>query len=412
MSKLAQLNGFTRGIDGVYQVTSEQRIFDYSDGESSEKSLYKILSTSSDLSSSSSELEQQIVDWPSEYHLSPSRSNLLRPLNLKGVTRILELGCGCGSISRFLGEQQGVEVDAVEGSSTRAGLAALRCRDLENVSITAANFNDIEFPENYYDLVLFVGVTEYAGRFSGKGSDEEALADLLGLGKRAAKDSGAVIVAIENRLGLKYMLGANEDHYAQRFIGLDNYPQSSGIRTYSRQEWLSHTDAFKCTRFLYPFPDYKIPNLVINETALESKGAELVDALKTCKSRDYTSRFSLGDDENQIWNGLLQSGSFADHANSFLLVLSDDSDTVFKLCDFTVESYEQTKLAYLDQGSEAFSQEQHALKLHQLEEHLNAEIIQLKSHSANLEAKVGLMSNSIGWRLLNGLRRLLGKTTI
>ena len=39
----------------------------------------------------------------------------VRPFRMDGVTRVLELGCGCGAISRYLGEQPGVEVDAVEG---------------------------------------------------------------------------------------------------------------------------------------------------------------------------------------------------------------------------------------------------------------------------------------------------------
>jgi cyclopropane fatty-acyl-phospholipid synthase-like methyltransferase len=412
MSDLSTLNGFTLGIDGVYQAGTESRVFNYSDGEESEKLLFQILSTSDDLSSASEELQQQIVDWPTEYHLSSTRSNLLRPLNLSGVTRVLELGCGCGSISRFLGEQDGIEVDAIEGSPTRAGLAALRCRDLPNVRISTANFNEIDFPENYYDLVLFVGVTEYAGRFSERNTDLEALEDLLNIGKRATKKDGATLVAIENRLGLKYLMGANEDHYAQRFVGLQNYPDSTGIRTYSRDEWLSNTKDFAHTHFLFPFPDYKVPSVIINEAAIESNKEQVTEELKLSKSRDYLSKFTLGDDENQIWNGLLQSNSFAEHANSFLLVLTDSASTLERLCDFTIISYSNPQPAYLEAAKDDFCPEQYAQKLHNVEEHLNAQITQLQSHSANLEAKVDLMSGSIGWRFLDGIRRLFGKNII
>ena len=412
MSELAKLNNFILGVDGVYQAGSAQRPFNYSDGESSEKKLFKILSTCDDLSSASTELEDKIVDWPTEYHLSSARSNLLRPLNFEGVTRVLELGCGCGSISRFLGEQEGVQVDAIEGSPIRAGLASLRCRDLPNVSISTANFNDIDFPENYYDLVLFIGVTEYAGRFSERETDQEALADLLNLGKRAAKKDGVTIVAIENRLGLKYMLGANEDHYAQRFVGLADYPDSTGIRTYSRDEWLKNTSIFKSTHFVYPFPDYKVPTVLVNEVALESQKADVVKNLKHSHSRDYTSHFELGDSEHQIWDGLLQAGTFTEHSNSFLLFLSDKSDTIKHLCDFNVEAYPSNGLPYLDSVSGSLSVEDNAQKQHEIEENLNAQITQLQSHSANLQAKVDLISGSIGWRFLDAIRRLFGMNTI
>lgn len=414
MSNLAKINGFTLGLDGVYKLGSQDRAFNYSDGAESEKKLFQILSTVSDLSSDSEQLVEQIDDWPTEYHLSSARTNLLKPLNFSGVKRVLELGCGCGSISRFLGEQEGFEVDAVEGSTIRAGLAALRCRDLPNVSISTANFNDIVFPENHYDLVLFIGVTEYAGRFSDRNTDEQALADLLALGKKAAKLEGAVVVAIENRLGLKYMLGANEDHYATPYVGLDSYPNSTGIRTYSKTEWLEHTQQFSETRFLFPFPDYKIPNVVINERALKTHEEDIVKALKTSVSRDYSASFSLGEHENQAWSGLLQSGSLGDHANSFLLVLGNNSEAIEKLCDFDVCCYPQIDHDYLStQAQKAeLSNAQHAQNRHNVEEHLNAQITQLLSHSANLEAKVDLMSNSIGWRFLDGLRRLFGKNRI
>src|SRR5688572_24484623 len=55
----------------------------YSEGSDAENYLVKVLERANDLSSTSIELEKQIVDWSSEYHLSPQRSNLLRPFKLK-----------------------------------------------------------------------------------------------------------------------------------------------------------------------------------------------------------------------------------------------------------------------------------------------------------------------------------------
>jgi len=407
VSKLVELNRFTRGTNGVFQTIKEQREFDYSDGEASEKKLYKILSTAKDLSSTSVELESQIVDWPTEYHLSGVRSNLLRPLNLDGVVRVLELGCGCGSITRYLGEQDGIHVDAIEGSPTRAGLAALRCRDLANVSISTANFNEIKVPENYYDLVLFIGVTEYAGRFSEQNSDEAALADLLELGKRASSKNGAVIIAIENRLGLKYLLGASEDHYGVPFVGIDHYPKSTGIRTYSRDEWIEHTANFKKARFLYPFPDYKLPTMLVNETSM----SELGESAEPIRSRDYLKTFDLGEDEYRAWQGLAQAGTLAQHANSFLIVLSDQPSIVESICDFSIERYPNKPLPYPVEKREPLEKHD-SNAFDTMERHLNAEITQLKSHSQSLESRVDIMSGSIGWRVLNVIRRLFGKTTI
>lgn len=142
---------------------SVSEAFPYSDGEESENYLLSILKGAKDVSSTSSEILGAIRDWPSEYHLSPVRHNLLRPFRIKATDRILELGCGCGSITRYLGET-GATVVAVEGSLRRAEIAAERCRDLPNVTIFCDNFADFEF-DGKFDYVTLIGVLEYAPLF-------------------------------------------------------------------------------------------------------------------------------------------------------------------------------------------------------------------------------------------------------
>ncbi|RBP48448.1 SAM-dependent methyltransferase [Arenicella xantha] len=407
MSALTEQNQFIRNRNRVYAAEAGAADFQYSDGDEAEAKLYTILSQAKDLSSKSYELQSKIDDWPTEYHLSSTRANLLRSLDLSNVNRVLELGCGCGSITRYLGEHSHIQVDAVEGSASRAALAALRCRDLDNVTISVANFNDIQFPKNGYDLVLFVGVTEYAGRFSQRATDQAALQDLLGLARKAAVDDGVTLIAIENRLGLKYMLGANEDHYGVRFVGLDNYRESTGIRTYSRSEWLEQiTQAqFSAHQFLYPFPDYKVPTLVVKEGAPSSR---VLEGLLPIRSRDYAEHFDLGVSEHRAWQGLLDAGNFEDHANSFLILLGSNESVLQALCPNELSQFEMPELGY-DLPSAKAEQRVQDKKIQQ---HLNAEIIQLQSHTSNLEAKVALMSNSIGWRAMNLVRRIFGKTTI
>jgi len=405
MSKFVELNKLVCGDDGVYRSVEQNRkaIFNYSDGEEIEARLFSILSGAQDLSSSSPELQTHISDWPSEYHLSQTRANLLRPFNFSGVKRVLELGCGCGAISRYLGELEGVEVDSIEGSSARAGLAALRCRDLDNVTISVANFNDAIVPENYYDLILFVGVTEYAGRFSNQPTDQQALQDLLAMAKRASSADGVTLIAIENRLGLKYMLGANEDHYAVRFVGLDNYIDSSGIRTYSKAEWGAEIAqaGYSSQRYVYPFPDYKVPTVMVAESAQPSA---TIKALEGLNSRDYSAPFDLGESEHRVWQGLLEAGNLADHANSFLLLLSDSEKVLSETCDFDLRAYQMPRFEYLSDARHSSADKSiDALK---------SKLARLQQHTNNLEQKVALMRSSQGWRLLNMIRRFFGKKTL
>lgn len=402
MSVLVELNNFRKNTEGVYSA-DEIHGFDYSDGEASEVALHKVLSSVQNLSSDSTELEGCIVDWPSEYHLSSARANLLRCLDLSGVEKVLELGCGCGSISRYLGEQSHLKVDSIEGSANRAALAALRCRDLDNVSITCANFNDIQLPEDYYDLVLFVGVTEYAGRFSKKLSDQEALQDLLGLAKRTLTPDGVALIAIENRTGLKYLCGATEDHFGKPFVGIENYPEKEGICTYTKKEWQAQISAssFTESEFLYPFPDYKVPSLVVHDRALRSdpSSSELNDVLARVKSRDYLQAFDLGENEAMLWRGMYQAGSLDLVANSFLILLSNAQKGIEEISDFSVKEFSNPQFCA------NYEPKYHGGKV--VNDFQGASLnIQLQDELKILKDQLDQMKRSRGWRWLERLRAL------
>src|SRR5659263_176086 len=145
-------------VDGVWHPFVEDSI-PYSDGDEAERYLEETFANTLDLSSDSLALALAIKDWPSQYHLSPQRANLLRSLEIPGNARVLELGCGCGAVTRFLGQNAG-HVVAVEGSPARARLARLRCGDLANVDIVAGNFDDIQMTTPF-EIVTLIGVMEY-----------------------------------------------------------------------------------------------------------------------------------------------------------------------------------------------------------------------------------------------------------
>ena len=68
----------------------EYQAFPYSDGQAVEERLLQVLTEAADLSTMSRELVTKITDWPSEYHLSPKRHNLLRHFDrLDAASRIL-----------------------------------------------------------------------------------------------------------------------------------------------------------------------------------------------------------------------------------------------------------------------------------------------------------------------------------
>lgn len=258
--------------------------FAYSDGRESEIYLSEVYEACSDLGSTSTELESYIRDWVSEYHLSRKRAQLLSGFEFDSASRVLEVGCGCGAITRFLGETFG-EVVSVEGNIHRARLARRRTKDLSHVNVICAPFQELEFKEKF-DLIFCIGVFEYSPSFIG---EKEPFESVLRYFRSLLSDRGVVVIAIENQFGLKYFNGCREDHVGVRYAGLEGYRGVSSVRTFGLtelQEKLSeHFGAVKC---FYPYPDYKMPDAVVSHEFLVSP--RCVELISQFKSSDYAGR--------------------------------------------------------------------------------------------------------------------------
>ena len=295
--------------------------FDYSDGHDVERRILGIVRESDDLSVFSEELAKAITDWPTQYHLGRGRINLLRPFRnlLKGS--VLEIGCGCGAITRALGEF-GADVVALEGSSLRAEIAATRCRDLGRVTVVCDSFDAFETVERF-DVVTLIGVLEYARKYFSVEPGNDPVKATLEKARRMLKPGGVFLLAIENQLGLKYFAGRPEDHNGVPMYGIEDLYGDSDAVTFGKQELsglLSSTGWYhQC--WWYPFPDYKFPISVLSEAGVKSS-ADLSPLLQNSVGVDPqrgATSFSL----ESAWAPVFRNGLAGVLANSFVVVASD-----------------------------------------------------------------------------------------
>lgn len=242
-------------------------VVDYADG--AEDAVLERLRAATDVSAGSAELATDLGgSWELTYHFSPQRLGLLAPLDIRPGQRVLDVGCGSGVLSRAMGEA-GADVVGVEGVPLRAAAARERCRDLPGVRIVDGAAVELS-RHGTFDLVMVCGVLEYC-------DPEQLLGDVAD----ALDDDGVLVLAIENQLGLGYLLGRAEDHRGKSWVGPAGYP-GPGARTWNRQRLgeLLSAAGFTAQRWMAPYPDYKTPRIVVDASLHDRPDApELIDKL-------------------------------------------------------------------------------------------------------------------------------------
>ena len=278
----------------------------YSDGDI-EETLLKIVQEGD----SYEEVLMRENDWALLYHLSPVRENLLEWYDFGKGKTLLEIGSGCGGITGLF-TRKCDRVVAIDLSKRRSMINAYRNKNAGNLEIIVGNFEDIQIEEKF-DYVTLIGVLEYSIYYINSG---DPFVDMLKKAKRYLKPGGKLIVAIENKYGIKYWAGAREDHTGNLADGIMGYSGVERVRTFSKEglESLLREAGFSNPEFYYPLPDYKLPAEIYSQRWLPGEYPFAVNTPNY--DRDRYSYF----DEKKAMDDLIREGKFEMFANSYLVI--------------------------------------------------------------------------------------------
>lgn len=236
----------------------------YSDGEIEEVLLE---------AARTNQLEQLLASsnsWAVLYHCSNIRENLLEWYPFKKDGTLLEVGSGCGALTGLFSRKV-KSVTCIELSERRSMINAYRNKECDNIRIMLGNFQDIKIDEKF-DYITLIGVWEYAGSYI---NGENPYIEMLQILKQYLKEDGKIIIAIENKMGIKYWNGALEDHTSRLYSGLNDYVDDKRkVRTFSRPEIERMFEEIgeNSYKFYYPMPDYKLPDVIYSDDRVPNPG--------------------------------------------------------------------------------------------------------------------------------------------
>lgn len=320
------------------------------------------------------------IRWPVFYHLTPIRKNILNWYPFKEDSEVLEIGAGMGAITEVLCEKCG-NVTCVELSKNRASSIAVRNEDKENLEIIVGNLNDIDFKERKFDYITLIGVFEYAALYT---NTDNPYIDFLNNIKKLLKSNGKLLIAIENKFGMKYFLGAPEDHTNIKYDGITGYSNDSHVRTFGKQEIenILNKTGFENRKFYYPLPDYKLPSLMFSD--------EYMPTTKTIENYKpyYYEGTEVEFDEIKAYKEVIKNDMFSFFANSFFIEASQEKIE-------TKVNVENIELVPISKISEKFYNKDYSKKDEK-------EINELKN-------KIETIENSKSWKITKILRNIKNK---
>jgi len=214
--------------------------------------------------------------WLHAIVCDPSRNTFFREILPPRGLQVLDVGSGWGQQALELARHN--TVVAVEPNPDRLAFiqaVARQERRQEALYFLAANFQDLELAAAF-DLATCIGVLEWVGKFSPLPDPQEAQRQFLRRLHAALKPGGRLVIGIENRLGLKYLMHSRDDHTGVADISCLPYPQANRlwrqragedlrVITYAEPEYrqLLADCGFARAEFFAAYPDYKLSRVVL-----------------------------------------------------------------------------------------------------------------------------------------------------
>lgn len=141
--------------------------------------------------------------WPVFYNLTDLRAALLSWYDIAPNAEVMAMGAGIGSLTGLLCEKAG-RVAVVEQSMFRARTIAKRYNETENLDIYVGELTDLHIVKKF-DLIIAIDILPRIA--DGSQSPVPYIKYLEELRSYLTLD-GKILLAMDNRFGLKYFCGA------------------------------------------------------------------------------------------------------------------------------------------------------------------------------------------------------------
>ena len=253
--------------------------------------------------------------WEVFFHLSDMRAGLFGWYDMPKDAEVLEIGCGFGALTGVLADRSG-HVTALADSLFAARSCAKRWNAADNLDVYAGRLRDMPF-RRQFDVITLIDVLPIVA--NGEISLAPYAASLRSL-LDYLKPHGRLLLAMDNRLGLKYACGACDPYSAEPFGELSGIVSKGRLFTKPEVIEILSAAGFTHWKFYYPLPDWRLPQFIFTDAVPPDAliGERLIPYDPTPEIRVLP--------EAPLYADIVRNGLFPAMANSFLVECAMQED--------------------------------------------------------------------------------------
>lgn len=197
-----------------------------------------------------------------------------------------------------------------------------KCSSIQKIS----KIEELENIDAKFDIIILIGINE---------NEKINLKNLVRRLEAFLEMDGRILLAVDNKFGLRFWAGNPENILEKKFTSLLGYNNEyEKIETYTKRyiETQLNEIGYK-TRFYYPLPDYRRPNVIFSDDALPEYNS--IDKYNPY----YTGKSDILFNEIDVFREILKTDKdmFTFFANSFLVEVikkEKEYDTTYNYISF------------------------------------------------------------------------------
>lgn len=251
----------------------------------------------------------------------------------------------------------------------------------KKIKICKTTIQDMQI-EGKFDYITLIGTYEYAPTVI---EGEKPYSSFLKVLKKHLNPNGKILLAVNNRLGIKYFVGNKSEHYTKIFEGIESEIREGMPNLLLKKElekFIKEAE-FENYKFYYPLSDYINTNTIFTDEFIPKSNYS-----KSIYPVNYDDGSIIIYNEINTMKQICDNGNFENFTNSYLVEIANNKiENDIKFVNYNIFRKDKYRLVLI-MGKDTVEKYAETNEAKEHIKNINSHIEKLKSLGFKIVEKV------------------------